>query len=108
MIDREVPTLEIQLPDDLRQFVRDQVASGRFASEGEVVRAAIERFQQTQAPATPDLWTGSMRDDAELLDEVVEEAMKIRERRGAEDDEFLAEMRREFRKRDELMRRLTQ
>jgi Arc/MetJ-type ribon-helix-helix transcriptional regulator len=77
--------MEIHLPDDLERFVHDQVRTGRFPSEDQVVREALREFQRVQesaaAPPTPDPWLGSMREDAELLDEIVEEAMKIREER---------------------------
>lgn len=78
--------MEIHLPEDLQRFVHDQVRTGRFPSEEHVVCEAIERFRQTQRPPavaqpTPDPWLGSMRDDADLLDEIVEDAMKIREER---------------------------
>ena len=77
--------MEIHLPDDLERFVQDQVRTGRFPSEDQVVREALRQFQRSQAPggnaATPDPWLGSMRDDADLLDEIVEDAMKIREER---------------------------
>lgn len=78
--------MEIQLPEDLERFVRDEVRAGRYASEEEIVRRALEQLQQARrAPTadqpTPDPWLGSMRDDAEVLDEIVEEAMKIREER---------------------------
>ena len=79
--------MEIQLSEDLERFVRDQVRAGRFASEAEVVRSAVECLKRTQAP-TPsgeapaaDPWLGSMREDAGLLDEIVEDAMMIREER---------------------------
>ncbi len=75
--------MEIHLPEDLQRFVQDQVRTGRFPSEHQVVREALRQFQKVQGPAVgqskPDPWLGSMREDAELLDEIVEEAMKIRE-----------------------------
>jgi len=78
--------MEIQLPEELQRFVRDQVCTGRFPSEDQVVREALEQFKQAQKPApisqpTTDAWLGSMREDAEMLDEIVEEAMRIREER---------------------------
>ena len=77
--------MEIHLPEDLQRFLQDQVRAGHFASEEQVVREALRRFQKVQAPAVPppttDPWLGSMREDAEVLDEIVEEAMKIREER---------------------------
>lgn len=77
--------MEIHLPEDLQRFVQDQVRTGRFPSEDQVVHEALRQFQIVHGlPAgqpMPDPWLGSMREDAELLDEVVEEAMKIREER---------------------------
>ena len=78
--------MEIQLPEDLERFVRDEVRAGHYASEEEIVRLALEQLQQARKPLptaqpTPDPWLGSMREDAEMLDEIVEEAMKIREER---------------------------
>ncbi len=78
--------MEIQLPEDLERFVRDEVLAGHYASEEEIVRLALKQLQQARKPlpmdqATPDPWLGSMREDAEMLDEIVEEAMKIREER---------------------------
>ncbi|MGO9468451.1 MAG: type II toxin-antitoxin system ParD family antitoxin [Isosphaeraceae bacterium] len=77
--------MEIHLPEELERFVHDQVRTGRFHSEDQVVREALWQFQKVQESATtqptPDPWLGSMREDAELLDEIVEQAMKIREER---------------------------
>ena len=81
--------MEIRLPEDLERFVRDEVRAGHYASAEEVVRLALTRLQQAlkelqQAlpdQPTPDSWLGSMREDAAMLDEIVEEAMKIREER---------------------------
>lgn len=76
--------MEIHLTEDLQRFVSDQVRAGRFPSEDDVVREALEKLKQAQGPTVPappvsDPWLGSMRDDAELLDEIVEDAMRIRE-----------------------------
>jgi Arc/MetJ-type ribon-helix-helix transcriptional regulator len=77
--------MEIHLPEDLQRFVQDQVRTGRFRSEDQVVREALLQLQKVQGAAAgqrkPDPWLGSMGEDAELLDEIVEEAMKIREER---------------------------
>ncbi|MGZ3338103.1 MAG: ribbon-helix-helix domain-containing protein [Isosphaeraceae bacterium] len=78
--------MEIQLPEDLERFVRDEVRAGHYASEEEIVRLALEQLQQARKPLptdqpTSDPWLGSMREDAAMLDEIVEEAMKIREER---------------------------
>ena len=68
--------MEIHLPEDLQRFVHDQVRTGRFSSECQVVREALRQFRKVQGPAAgqskPDPWLGSMRDDAEMLDEIVE------------------------------------
>jgi putative addiction module CopG family antidote len=42
--------MEIYLPEDLQRFVDDQVRTGRFPSEDQVVREALEQFKQAQAP----------------------------------------------------------
>ena len=77
--------MEIHLPEDLQRFVHDQVRTGRFPSEDQVVSEALRQFKQAQQPPAaqpaPDPWLGSMREDAGLLDEIVEDAMKIREER---------------------------
>jgi Arc/MetJ-type ribon-helix-helix transcriptional regulator len=75
--------MTIHLPAELEQYVRDQVLAGRFRTEEDVIPDALERHRQAQqqpgvAPVTPDPVLGSMRDDADLLDEIVEHAMKNR------------------------------
>lgn len=78
--------MEITLPDDLQRYVHDLVRLGRFPSEQQVVREALEHFKHTQqtnsdSQAIDDPWLGSMHEDAALLEEIVEEAMVIREER---------------------------
>jgi Arc/MetJ-type ribon-helix-helix transcriptional regulator len=79
--------MEIHLPDHLQRFIDDEVNAGRYSSRDDVVRLAVEQFRQSQAitpattPSEHDPILGSMREDAELLDEIVEEAMRNRERR---------------------------
>jgi len=73
----------IYLPAHLKRYVHDQVQAGRYSSEDEVIGDALERHreaQQQRAPTSvkPDPILGSMRDDADLLDEIVEHAMKNR------------------------------
>jgi len=75
--------MTIHLPEDLQRYVHDQVLSGRFRSEDDVVLDALSRHRQAQqAPAVPsgipDPLLGSMRDAADELDEIVAEAMKRR------------------------------
>lgn len=77
--------MEIHLSEDLERFVHDQVRTGRFPSEDQVVREALERLRhQEQPPSSTEQALGSigaMRDDAELLDQVVADAMRLRRER---------------------------
>jgi hypothetical protein len=77
--------MTIHLPDDLACAIRAQVVSGHFASEDDVVAAAVRDYLRRQpqgsppiAPVLPDPVLGSMRDDADLLDDIVDHAMKNR------------------------------
>jgi putative addiction module CopG family antidote len=79
--------MEIHLSEDLERFVDDQVRAGRFSSKDQMVEAALKLFKQgdgdEETPTIdPSLGSlGAMRDDAELLDKIVEEAMRARETR---------------------------
>ncbi len=84
--------MTIHLPQHLERYVHDQVQAGFFRSEDDVICDALERHRQAQqpsaAPATSGPVPGSglglisaLRDDAELLDQAVEHAMKVREER---------------------------
>jgi putative addiction module CopG family antidote len=68
--------MTIDLPEDLERFVHDEVQAGRYKTEDEVVRAALEQLHKST-------WglLGAMRDAAAELDEIVEHAMKQREQR---------------------------
>jgi Arc/MetJ-type ribon-helix-helix transcriptional regulator len=73
----------IQLPEHLERYVHDQVLAGRFRSEDDVILDALERHRQAQqppaaVPAMPDPILGSMREDAELMDEIVADAYRQR------------------------------
>jgi Arc/MetJ-type ribon-helix-helix transcriptional regulator len=75
--------MTIHLPEHLERYVHDQVGAGHFRSEDDVIRDALERHRQAHqppaaAPATTDPLLGSMRDDAELMDEIVAEAYRRR------------------------------
>jgi Arc/MetJ-type ribon-helix-helix transcriptional regulator len=75
--------MTIQLPEHLERYVRDQVLAGRFRTEADVILDALERHRQAQpppavAPAMPDPVLGCMRDDAELMDEIVADAYRHR------------------------------
>ena len=83
--------MTIHLPPHIESSIRAAVQSGRFTSLDEALTEAacllVQRLSQEQAqtkpaiepPANPLL--GSWRDDADLLDEIVEHAMKVREER---------------------------
>ncbi len=87
--------MSIDLPDDLEQFVRDQVRAGHYPTEGDVIRDAVLKLKlkQTQrtgaADSRSDPVFGAMRGDAEVLDRIVEEAFRAREdpswRRGLDE-----------------------
>jgi len=54
--------LQIELPEDLAEFVRAYVESGRFSSESEVVRAGLELLddhEQCESDDEADAWLRS-------------------------------------------------
>ena len=79
--------MTIQLSEELRRYIAAQVATGRFASEQAVLEAALAQMRQREQSAATaggpgeDPILGMFRDDPGLIDEVVEEAMVIREQR---------------------------
>ena len=76
--------MTIRLPDDLESSVLAEVASGHFASIDDVIAEALRSFlQQRKLPAVPPGMglIGALRDDADLLDQAVDHAMKVREER---------------------------
>ncbi len=46
-----MPTMNISLPDRLKKFVDDQVASGRYSSSSEYVRELIRHDEEQRAQA---------------------------------------------------------
>jgi putative addiction module CopG family antidote len=75
--------MTIRLPEHLERFVHEQVHAGRYSSENEVINDALEQLRQHAEPTTsPGGLIGALRDDAELLDQAVEHAMKVREERS--------------------------
>ncbi len=72
--------MTIHLPVDLEKFVDDQVKSGRFPTRDQVVRQALEEFKLRHMPPHDPL-LGLFADEPELMDEVVEAAMRDRETR---------------------------
>lgn len=74
--------MTIHLSKELEQFIHDAVRAGRYATEDDVVRDALDRLrQQAPLPTTGMGSIGALRDDAELLDQAVDHAMKVREER---------------------------
>lgn len=74
--------MTIRLPEHLERFVHEQVHAGRFSTENEVINEALEQLRQHAPPLTNSQGLiGALRDDAEVLDQAVEHAMKVREER---------------------------
>ena len=79
--------MTIQLPKDLESSVRAEVLSGHFATEDDLVAAAVRAYLSQRppgqaAPTASGLGSiGAMHDDADLLDEVTQLIMHSRETR---------------------------
>ncbi len=79
--------MTINLPRDLESSVRAEVLSGHFASEDDMVAAAVraylrQRLQQQLVAKPSGMGSiGAMHDDAELLDQVTQSIMHSRETR---------------------------
>jgi Arc/MetJ-type ribon-helix-helix transcriptional regulator len=81
--------MTIHLPLDLERSIEAVVHNGRFASVDDAMAEAArlllrQESQQQPADAANNGGLGSigaMRDDADLLDQAVEHAMKVREER---------------------------
>jgi putative addiction module CopG family antidote len=71
--------MTIHLPEHLERFVHDQVQAGRYPTEDEVIRDALEQLRQHAQPnGNAQGSLGAMQDAADELDEVVEHAMQLR------------------------------
>jgi putative addiction module CopG family antidote len=74
--------MTIHLPPDLERFVHDQVLAGRYPSEDDVIREALERLRGHAPASTTSLGSiGAMHDDAELLEQVTQDIMESRRTR---------------------------
>lgn len=82
--------MTIHLPRDLEVYLRAEVNSGHFPSLddaiAEAVRMLLAREHSRTSPAAHDKVAGvgligALRDDAAMLDQAVEHAMKVREER---------------------------
>jgi len=78
--------MNVQLSEESRRFIADQVAAGCYPSEEAVLEDALALMRRTERPPIGDQPVknpvqGMFSDAPQLLDEVVEEAMRIREER---------------------------
>jgi Arc/MetJ-type ribon-helix-helix transcriptional regulator len=77
--------MSINLPKDLENFVRAEVLSGHYASEHDMVAAAVRAFLRPQEHVAPNPSAsgslGAMHEDAELPEQVTQSIMHSRETR---------------------------
>jgi Arc/MetJ-type ribon-helix-helix transcriptional regulator len=79
---KEYDDMTIHLPPEIESSIQAAVHSGHFASVDAALAEAWRVFQRhRQPPASGQGLIGALRDDAELLDQIVEHAMKVREER---------------------------
>ena len=76
--------MTIQLPEEVESSILEEVRSGHFASVDEALAEAWRQFQRRQAtvPDTAEIadpLLGSMGDHAELMDQIIADAMRHRE-----------------------------
>ena len=76
--------MNVHLSEESRRFVADQVAAGLYPSEEAVLEDALTRMREQQSPTPCDLtlendplW-GMFRDEPELMDQIVQDAMRDR------------------------------
>jgi hypothetical protein len=70
-------TIQLHLDPETAARAR-KLAAARNCTLDEIIKAGIELIEQ--AASSPDLVLGSFRDEAELLDEIVADAMSARQR----------------------------
>lgn len=79
--------MNVNLSPDVERFLREMVREGRYASEEEALNVAVrllrEQRQAVDAPALNgrDPFWGLLADEADVLDEIVADAMRQRESR---------------------------
>jgi putative addiction module CopG family antidote len=74
--------MTIHLPAELEQFVHDQVLAGRYPSQDDVIRDALEQLRRHAPAATTGTGSiGAMRQHADLLDQVTQDIMESRRTR---------------------------
>jgi Arc/MetJ-type ribon-helix-helix transcriptional regulator len=78
--------MTIHLPNDVEHDILAQVQSGQFVSVDAAITEAWRAFQRhrqtrqpSASPTSPDPLLGSASDHPELMDQIVEDAMRNRE-----------------------------
>jgi len=72
--------MTIHVSKDAENAISAAVQSGQFASADEMVDRLVREYAQRHPqPSAADPLLGSMSDHAELMDQIVEEAMRNRE-----------------------------
>ena len=76
--------MNVQLSEASRRFIAAQVAEGRYPSEDAVLEDALAQLRERETPPSSDrtlendpLW-GMFRDEPELMDQVIQDAMRDR------------------------------
>ena len=76
--------MTIHLPTDIERSLQAAVHGGHFASVNdamtEAARLLLQKINQNPQTGTPDPLLGSMKDHADLMDQIVEDAMQHREK----------------------------
>ena len=77
--------MNVHISEEARRFIAAEVASGRYASEDAVIDTALQRMREQECPPTSGrtldndpLW-GIFRDEPELIDQIVQDAMRDRQ-----------------------------
>ena len=76
--------MNVMITEEARRYVAAQVTSGRYSSENEVIEDALRQMRQQEPPSglqataeSDPLW-GMFRGEPELIDQVVQDAMRDR------------------------------
>jgi putative addiction module CopG family antidote len=77
--------MDVMLPAKLEQFVHAQVRAGRYVDANEVVRDAVRRMQETDAPEAS---AGLMREALGLASQAQRDVLSLVQRADRETDFF--------------------
>lgn len=77
--------MDLVLPPRLEQFVHAQVRAGRYADPEDVVRDAVRRMQEQEAPETPP---GLLREAMALANQAQRDVLGLVQRADSEQDVF--------------------